>query len=177
MRNLKEWRGHIDRFITSNIDPHNKVLDVGIGHSTTSIRNMVGENFTILDKSDRGQLYEYEPFIGQARFVCKNLLVPDDVDWVRNNLDIDTVVCAEVFEHTEDFFTAARNLASLITKGRLIITVPCDLGHHPGHHYGDYWRFMPSSLKCLFSKYEVRETSFKVPGSDMYYGIGAVVYV
>lgn len=177
MRNLAEWRGHIHNFISGALSKTDKVLDMGIGHSTTTVRGIVGENFHIMDKNPRELLAEYEPFIGNANFVQKNLLKTQDTEWVYSNLDLDTIVCAEVLEHTEDFHAAARNLTCMLKQGRIIITVPCDLGHHPGHHYGDYWRFMPTSMKTLFAGYRVEETCFKIRGSDMYYGIGAIVYV
>ena len=62
----------------------------------------------------------------------------------------DVVFNHTTLEHILDVNTALKNLC-LLSKDIVIIVVPVAQAQHESESWGDYWRFMPSSLRELFN--------------------------
>ena len=164
MKNLEQWRKEIDKFLLVELSkrPLKSIVDIGLGDSSGSIKK-TGRPFDIIDKIRHTNLQSIE---------C-DILRADSLPSKR----WDIVVCCEVFEHIENPFIAAANIYSLLTdSGVILVTVPCNLEHHPGlPWYGDFWRFMPGSIACLFPNRKVTEYVKYSNSPNFPYGICAVI--
>lgn len=73
--------------------------------------------------------------------------LPDELE---NRFDV--ALCHTVFEHIYDISTAMKNLAGL-SRDIVILVVPVLQDEHFTEPiYGDYWRFMPGSLKKMMKE-------------------------
>jgi hypothetical protein len=64
-----------------------------------------------------------------------------------------TIFCLSVLEHCANPFKMADNMTHLLQeKGRICISVPFSWKIHA--YPGDYWRFTPEGVRCLFPKIE-----------------------
>ena len=63
----------------------------------------------------------------------------------------DVVFNHTTLEHVFEMRQAFRNLCDM-TRDILIVVVPAVQESHPTSSYGDYWRFMPMGLRCLFDE-------------------------
>jgi len=73
--------------------------------------------------------------------------LPDDL---VNKFDV--VFNHTTLEHILDVNTAVKNLC-LLSKDIVIVVVPVAQEQHESESWGDYWRFMPSSLRSLFNAF------------------------
>lgn len=64
----------------------------------------------------------------------------------------DVVFNHTTLEHILDVNTALKNLC-LLSKDIVIVVVPVAQEQHESESWGDYWRFMPSSLRDLFNSF------------------------
>jgi SAM-dependent methyltransferase len=168
LKNLPEWRAKIEEFIRINApDFKDKVVaDIGNGDSTVVVRSY-NPKCVIIDKNN---------YKGMTNNIVADMCKAEDIYGLPK---FDAVFCCEVLEHVDNPFIVAENLKKIVVPGGLIyITVPCYLPWHPGTpYYDDYWRFMPTSLKRLFSPNKVIETVCDSKEKGMPYGICAKVFV
>lgn len=87
----------------------------------------------------------------------------DNVDRIINGHDLmeffdpesfDLVICVDTFEHDDKFWLTLENCRKLVKPGGyLFLGVPAR--NCPEHdHPGDYWRFMPQSMKLFLEGFE-----------------------
>lgn len=149
MKKLPEWRN----FIQNNLElflknDGERVLDIGYGE-TNEIVKSAKPNMKILDqRTDLGK-----------EVIVSNIELSVPGTW-------DLIILSEVLEHSKRPWHALKNCVDALDNGgRIFISVPVFLDWHPMMPVcGDYWRFMPGSLKVLAEGMPVkfiREAVFK----------------
>jgi len=116
MKNLKEWRDCIDKYLRSKkpLIEGRRVLDIGVGDSTNTVRSM-NPDLYILDLNQRP---------GDVNVIYGDITKPETLP----NEVFDTVICCEVLEHVANPFEAVSGLLKLTKPGSsIIMTVPCFL--------------------------------------------------
>lgn len=67
--------------------------------------------------------------------------------------EFDTVICTEVFEHTQEFWIAMKEIEKVLRPGGLFVgTAPFAHELH-GEEYGDYWRIAPQGWEFLLKDF------------------------
>jgi SAM-dependent methyltransferase len=143
---IKEWRTEIESFIRTQTDKHCKgseakeILDIGCGVSKDVIKSIYPTTKTLDTHSKHGRP---DYFID----LCKENAIQSNL---HNFFDI--IYCIEVLEHTKYPWIAAENVMKLLKPGGLLfVSVPTSLEYHGElPSYGDYWRFLPDHVECLF---------------------------
>lgn len=72
-----------------------------------------------------------------------------------------TIYCLSVFEHAQNTFTLAANVAKLLAPGGwLFVSVPFTFRYHA--HPDDYWRMTPQAVRHLFRGLEYCEARSEI---------------
>jgi ubiquinone/menaquinone biosynthesis C-methylase UbiE len=138
------------------------VLDIGCGQSPYKflLNNKTTKYFGI-DIVEADSFGYNNPDI--TSFDGKNIPFKDEM--------FDAVICTEVLEHVQDFQYLIDEIYRTTTKNaQAIITIPWSARYHYIPY--DYFRYTPSSLKTMFSRFskvEIRPrgTDFSVIGSKI----------
>lgn len=70
----------------------------------------------------------------------------------------DNVLCLEMLEHDEEFWTSIAEMKRVLKPGGTLVVTTRGI-HFPRHDYpNDYYRFTGDALRCLFSGLEGVET-------------------
>jgi len=138
------------------------VLDIGCGQSP--YRFLLNKNETKyfgIDIIDADKFGYHNPDV--ISFDGKN--IPFEAD------KFDAVICTEVLEHVQDFqYLIDEIYRTTKTNSDIIVTIPWSARYHYIPY--DYFRYTPSSLKTMFSKFshvyiKNRGTDFAVIGSKI----------
>lgn len=143
------------------------VLDIGVGDTTKLLLDRAN-TLAILDRAEV-QTKKYQDVVQTFTEDIQS----DDLDHLNERFDL--VVCSEVLEHLEDPFKAARNVERMVKpNGTLFVSVPSFLEWHPMLPVcDDYWRFMSSSMKQLFSLENILLETYE-PDENKFAPIGII---
>lgn len=138
------------------------ILDIGCGQSPYKfLLNEKGTKYFGIDIIEATEFGYNNPDI--TSFDGKNIPFEDD--------KFDAVICTEVLEHVQDFQYLIDEIHRTTKKNAdIIVTIPWSARYHYIPY--DYFRYTPSSLKTMFSKFaeiniKNRGTDFSVIGSKM----------
>jgi 2-polyprenyl-3-methyl-5-hydroxy-6-metoxy-1,4-benzoquinol methylase len=147
MRYLNEWRAEIRRFIIEQtnqfVSSPKQVLEVGCGQSN----ELVAAEYNVqVHTLDTHKQHGTPTFIAD---ICNKCSLEKHKLW--NTYDV--IYCIEVLEHCKFPWLAADNLKNILTSnGKLFVSVPTALDYHgEPPNFGDYWRFLPEHVECLFT--------------------------
>jgi len=131
-----KWK--FDNAFILKCKPHGKILDIGGGPRSFAKKNF--ENVFTLDVRDMGDV----DYVGDIHVLSQ--VVPPN--------SFDTVICAEVFEHTTNPWTAITEIMKVLKPGGLFIGTGPLLHELHGEDYGDYWRITPQGWELLLKDFE-----------------------
>lgn len=119
------------------------ILDIGCGQSPYKfLLNKEQTRYYGIDIIEAAEFGYHNPDI--TAFDGKNIPFADDT--------FDGVICTEVLEHVQDFQYLIDEIYRTSKKdAEIIVTVPWSARYHYIPH--DYFRYTPSSLKTMFSKF------------------------
>ena len=144
--------------------PHYKgnVLDIGCGQSPYKfLLNPENTDYFGIDIVEAGAFGYHNP--GVISFDGKNIPFEDN--------KFDSVICTEVLEHVQEFQYLVDEIYRTTKKNAdILVTVPWSARYHYIPY--DYFRYTPSSLKAIFSRFSQvtiipRGTDLAVIGSKM----------
>jgi len=132
-----------------------KLLDVGCGEQPyRSLIEKIGFKYVGMDVAARNVKLDVVAPIDDKNLLCDNR---------RGNI-YDVIVLTEVLEHVEKYQKLTDEIHRVLKKGgRGIITIPWSARYH--YIPWDYFRYTPSSLKKIFSKFSTVE--IKPRGTDI----------
>ena len=138
------------------------ILDIGCGQSPYKfLLNEKNTTYFGIDIIEANEFGYYNPDI--TAFDGKNIPFEDN--------KFDAVICTEVLEHVQDFQYLIDEIHRTAKKDAdVIVTIPWSARYHYIPY--DYFRYTPSSLKTMFSKFSTmniknRGTDFSVIGSKI----------
>ncbi len=131
------------------------ILDIGCGQSPYKfLLNKEQTRYYGIDIIEAAEFGYHNPDV--TSFDGKNIPFADDT--------FDGVICTEVLEHVQDFqYLIDEIYRTSKKKAEIIVTVPWSARYHYIPH--DFFRYTPSSLKSMFSKFS--EVSVQPRGTDI----------
>ena len=131
------------------------VLDIGCGQSPYKfLLNKETTRYHGIDIIEADAFGYHNPDI--TSFDGKNIPFADDT--------FNAVICTEVLEHVQEYQYLVDEIYRTTKKGAdIIVTIPWSARYHYIPY--DYFRYTPSSLKIMFSRFS--EVSVKPRGTDI----------
>lgn len=143
---------HIKAFL---VNTNGNLLDLGCGESPYRfLVNEKSNTYFGIDIADAAKFDYYRKDV--TRFDGKTIPFEDNY--------FDNIICTEVLEHVEDYQTLIDEVYRVLKPGgSAVFTIPWSARYHYIPY--DYYRFTPSSLQKIFSKF--RDLKIISRGTDV----------